>query len=135
MGGLQRLHSPRLAAPRFAYSPCVRQGGLGWVSGMVAQDPASGRLIEGGVAAQARRIFDNLALALPDYGFDWAELALVRVYLCDFSAFAEFNQVWEETLRDRPWPARTSLGVTALPLGAAIEIEFMFVQAAPTGRP
>lgn len=125
---LQRLSSPHIAAPKFLYSPCVRSGGIGLISGMVALDPTTGRLIEGGVGPQTQRIFDNLRLALPDYGFELRDLALARVYLTDFSRFPEFNAVWEQQFASLPPPARTSLGVQALPLGALVEIEFTFIQ-------
>lgn len=120
------ITSPRIAAPRFRYTPCVKAGGLGLVSGMVALDPATGRLVEGGVTAQTARIFDNLALALPDYGYTLDELALARVYLADFARFDEFNREWERRFAAIEPPARTTIGVAALPLGAAIEIEFVF---------
>ena len=72
------------------------------------------------------RIFDNLQLALPDYGLDLDALCTARAYLSDFSTFAEFNHAWESVFAGRPLPARTTLGVAALPLGAAVEIEFTF---------
>jgi 2-iminobutanoate/2-iminopropanoate deaminase len=125
---LQRLSSPRLAAPKFLYSPCVRHGGTGLVSGMVGLDPAGGQLVDGGMAAQTQRIFDNLRLALPDYGFDWDDLALARVFLTDFAHFDAFNAVWSSQFTPDTAPARTSVGVQALPLGALVEIEFVFLR-------
>ncbi len=120
------ITSGRVPAPRFRYSPCVRSGPLGFVSGMVALDPASGALVKGGVAVQTRRIFDNLCLALPDYGFTLEQLCLARVYTTRFDRFDEFNEVWEEQFAGIEPPARTSVGVSALPLGALVEIEFCF---------
>jgi 2-iminobutanoate/2-iminopropanoate deaminase len=125
---LQRLSSPQLAAPKFLYSPCVRNGLMGQVSGMVGLDPATGRLVDGGMAAQTQRIFDNLRLALPDYGFAWEDLALARVFLTDFGQFDAFNAVWSKQFTLDTAPARTSVGVQALPLGALVEIEFVFLR-------
>lgn len=125
---LQRLSSPRLAAPKFLYSPCVRSEQMGQVSGMVGLDPATGQLADGGMAAQTQRIFDNLRLALPDYGFAWEDLALARVFLADFGQFDAFNSVWSSQFTPDTAPARTSLGVQALPLGALVEIEFVFLR-------
>ena len=127
---IRRLSATRIPGPKFAYTPCVRAGGLAVVSGMVALDPDTGLLVKGGVAEQTQRIFDNLALALPDYGLGWDELFVARVYLRDFSRFGEFNEVWAAQFADRPPPARTSLGVSGLPLDAAVEIEFTFVTGA-----
>lgn len=120
------LTSPHVPAPRFRYTPCVRSGALGFVSGMVALDPASGALVDGGVGAQTQRIFDNLLLALRDYGFTLGQLCLAHVYVTSFERFGEFNEVWERQFADIAPPARTSVGVSALPLGALVEIEFVF---------
>ncbi len=115
--------------PRFMYTPCVKNGPLGVVSGMVALDPDSGKLIEGDVAAQTQRIFDNLYLALPDYGFAMNDLMIARIYTTCMDQFPRINQVWEAQFADVPPPARTSMGVSALPLGALVEIEFTFHRA------
>ena len=112
--------------PKFLYTPCVKSGGFGIVSGMVALDPVVGRLIDGDVAAQTQRIFDNLYLALADYGFTMQELCLARIYTTCMDQFASINRVWELQFADVAPPARTSVGVSALPLGAQVEIEFMF---------
>jgi 2-iminobutanoate/2-iminopropanoate deaminase len=120
------ITSASAPAPRFRYTPCLRVGALGFVSGMVGLDPASGALAAGGVAAQTQRIFDNLRLALPDYGFGLEQLCIARVYLAPMDGFAEFNAVWERQFATIAPPARTSIGAAALPLGAAVEIEFVF---------
>jgi 2-iminobutanoate/2-iminopropanoate deaminase len=122
----QLVTSASAPAPRFRYTPCLRAGALGFVSGMVGLDPASGALVAGGVGAQTQRIFDNLMLALPDYGFTLEQLCMARVYLAPMDGFAEFNAVWERQFATIAPPARTSVGVAALPLGAAVEIEFVF---------
>jgi 2-iminobutanoate/2-iminopropanoate deaminase len=120
------LTSARVPAPRFRYTPCVKSGSLGFVSGMVGLDPATGALVEGGVGVQTQRIFDNLHLALPDYGFALEQLCMARVFVTGFEDFAEFNEVWERQFARVDPPARTSVGVIALPLGARVEIEFTF---------
>ncbi|WP_081679640.1 RidA family protein [Acidovorax sp. JHL-9] len=120
------LTSARIPAPRFRYTPCVKSGPFGFVSGMVALDPATGALIEGGAGAQTQRIFDNLRLALPDYGFALEQLCMARVYTTCFERFDEINHAWEAQFTTVAPPARTSVGVGALPLGALVEIEFCF---------
>ena len=115
--------------PRFMYTPCVKNGPLGVVSGMVALDPETGKLIDGDVAAQTQRIFDNLHLALPDYGFAMQDLMLARIYTTCMEQFPSINEAWEKQftpITQVAPPARTSVGVSALPLGALVEIEFMF---------
>jgi 2-iminobutanoate/2-iminopropanoate deaminase len=93
---------------------------------MVALDPATGQLIEGGVYAQARQILRLLGAGIPDWGLSLDHLVSVRIYTTRFDQFAEINRAWEEVVPAAAPPARTSLGVAALPLGAAVEMEFAF---------
>jgi 2-iminobutanoate/2-iminopropanoate deaminase len=123
---MKHLISPAIPAPRFHYTPCVQAGAHYAVSGMVGLDPATGELVAGGAAAQTQRIFDNLLLALPDYGLRLQDLWSARIYTTDFAAFPGINAVWEAVLAGIAPPARTSIGVSALPLGAVVEIEFVF---------
>ncbi|MBS0506309.1 MAG: RidA family protein [Proteobacteria bacterium] len=120
------LQSPAIPAPKFRYTPCVRSGPLYSVSGMVGLDPATGALVAGGLVAEARQILQNLRAALPDYGVGLEHLVAARIYTTEFARFAEINQVWEAFFADIAPPARTAVGVSALPLAAAIEIEFTF---------
>ncbi len=125
------LSSTAIPAPKFRYTPCVKAGSHYTVSGMVALDPATGTLVQGGVAAQMRRIMDNLVAAMPDYGVDLTHMVLARIYTVEFAEFSEINAVWEQYFVDIPPPARTSLGVSALPLGALVEVEFAFYRPDP----
>jgi 2-iminobutanoate/2-iminopropanoate deaminase len=125
---LERIVPAHAPPPRFRYTPAVRVGERVIVSGMVALDPASGALCADGVGAQMRRIFDNLCLALPDYGVGLEDLCIARVYLAHLGDFAEFNAAWERQFEGLPLPARTTVCVAALPLDAAIEIEFEFAR-------
>jgi 2-iminobutanoate/2-iminopropanoate deaminase len=126
------LHCAAIPAPRFRYTPCVQAGPHFSVSGMVGLDPATGQLVAGGPAAETRRIFDNLRLALPDYGLSLQDMTLARIYTTDFAAFGQINAAWDAVFADIAPPARTSLGVQALPLGATVEIEFSFYQPQQT---
>lgn len=118
--------------PKFLYTPCVKNGPLGIVSGMVALDPATGHLVDGDVAVQTQRIFDNLYLALPDYGYGMQDLMLARIYTTCMDQFPGINTVWERQFAQAAPPARTSVGVSALPLAALVEIEFMFYRTPTT---
>ncbi|KQX01786.1 enamine deaminase RidA [Massilia sp. Root418] len=124
------VQSPAIAAPRFRYSPCVRIGGTVQLSGMIALDAASGELVSGGPGAETAAILRSLQRALPDYGVSLDELLIARIYTTRLDLFGEINAAWEAvfTAGTIP-PARTSIGVSALPLGASVEIEFTFVQA------
>lgn len=123
------LTSAALPAPKFRYTPCVKSGPFYTVSGMVALEPATAQLLDAGVGAQTSRILDNLKAALPDYGLTLEHMVSARIYTTDFSRFSEINSAWESFFADIAPPARTSVGVSALPLGALVEIEFSFYKA------
>jgi 2-iminobutanoate/2-iminopropanoate deaminase len=121
------LTSTTLPKPRFFYSPLVKAGPWILVSGMIALDAETGALEAGGPAAETSKIFANLKTALPELGLTLEQLCRARIYTTRFDAFPAINQAWTEALAGmRAPPARTSLGVSALPLGASVEIEFEF---------
>lgn len=120
-----------LPRPHFRYSPVVRSGPLVFVSGMVALDSSHGGLIEGDAGVQTAQILANLRALVNEQGWGLHQLVLARIYCSDFSAFGLVNQAWEAFFAGCEPPARTSLGVSSLPLGALVEIEFQFV--APLG--
>lgn len=119
---LKAITSDRLAKPVGPFSPAVRDGDRVYTSGQVAQDPATGKLIEGGVAAQTERIFQNLAVLLRTADKSLGDVVKVNVYLTDMRGFSEMNEVYARHFT-APYPARTTVAVAALPLGAAVEIE------------
>ncbi|MFL5613570.1 MAG: Rid family detoxifying hydrolase [Gemmatimonadaceae bacterium] len=121
---LKPITSDKLAKPVGPFSPAVRDGDRVYTSGQVAQDPATGKLVEGGVVAQAEQIFHNLAAILSAANKSFADVVKVNVYLTDIRDFGAMNEVYARHIVP-PYPARTTLGVAALPLGAAIEIEMI----------
>jgi 2-iminobutanoate/2-iminopropanoate deaminase len=118
------ITSDRLAKPVGPFSPAVRDGDRVYTSGQVAQDPATGKLVEGGVAAQTEQIFHNLKVILEAAGKTLADVVKVNVYLTDIKRFADMNEVYARQFV-APYPARTTLGVAALPLNAEVEIELI----------
>jgi 2-iminobutanoate/2-iminopropanoate deaminase len=121
---LKPITSDRLAKPVGPFSPAVRDGDRVYASGQVAQDPATGKLIEGGVAAQTEQIFRNLTVLLEAADKSLDDVVKVNVYLTDIATFAAMNDVYAKHFA-APYPARTTIGVAALPLGAAVEIEMI----------
>jgi 2-iminobutanoate/2-iminopropanoate deaminase len=122
---LKRLSSPNLPAPRFRYSPMVKAGPFYQMAGMVALDATTGKLASGGPEAETRQILANLKKALPDFGLTLNDLLAATIYTTRFDEFPAINKAWEEVFTEaQPPPARTSIGVAALPLGATVEIEF-----------
>jgi 2-iminobutanoate/2-iminopropanoate deaminase len=121
------LTSARLPKPRFHYSPVVKAGPWILVSGMIALDAGTGALETGGPAAETAKILANLKAALPDLGLTVGQLCRARIYTTRFDQFPAINAAWTEALAEvEDPPARTSVGVSALPLGASVEIEFEF---------
>lgn len=127
---IEALSSERLPQPRFRYSQLIKAGPYLQSAGMIALDRSSGALAAGGVYHETRKILENLIEALPDFGLSLAHMVSARLFTTQFSQFAEINRAWEETFSEdlRP-PARTAVGVSALPLGASVEIEFSFYKA------
>ena len=121
--------SPNIPAPRFRYTPCVRIGNTYHVSGMIGLDYSTNQLATGGPGDETRVILENLQRALPDYGLTLDVLLVARIFTTRFEEFGLINAAWETvfTADDTP-PARTSVGVSALPLSATVEIEFTFVK-------
>ena len=121
---LEPITSDRLAKPVGPFSPAVRDGNRVYMSGQVAQDPATGKLIEGGVPAQTEQIFHNLKVILEAADKSLTDVVKVNVYLMDITRFAEMNEVYARHFA-APYPARTTVAVAALPLGAEVEIEMI----------
>lgn len=111
--------APPAAGP---YSPAVRAGDWLVLSGQIGLDPGTGSLVPGGVEAEAARVLANVGAVLSDCHAEWSDVAKVGIFLTDLGNFAAVNALYEEAV-GRHRPARTTLGVAALPAGAAIEIE------------
>jgi 2-iminobutanoate/2-iminopropanoate deaminase len=103
------------------YSQAVDADGLVFCSGQLGLDPATGDLAEG-VEAQAERALRNLAAVLDAAGLAWADVAKTTIFLADIGDFAAVNGVYGAVMPDPP-PARSTVGVAALPKGARVEIE------------
>ena len=116
------IATDKLAAPVGPFSLGVRGAGLLFLSGQVAQDPATGRLIDGNVARQTHQVLDNVATVLATVGKSLADVLRVGVYLTDISDFTVMSEAYREHFAE-PFPARTAIGVAALPLGAAVEMD------------
>jgi 2-iminobutanoate/2-iminopropanoate deaminase len=106
------------------YSHAVEAGDMVYLSGQTPLDPATGTLVGGGIPAQAERCFQNLFAVLKAAGLSPDDVVKVNVYLVDMADFGAMNAVYERQFA-RPFPARTTIGVASLPLGARIEIELV----------
>jgi reactive intermediate/imine deaminase len=116
------IHTDQAPAAIGPYSQAVRAGNLVFLSGQIPLDPATMELVPGDVAAQTRRVFDNLAAVAAAAGGSLADLVKLTVYLEDLGNFQTVNEVMAACFSE-PYPARAALGVAALPRGAAVEVE------------
>jgi reactive intermediate/imine deaminase len=104
------------------YSQAVRRGGFVFLSGQIPLDPATGQLVEGDIAAQARRVFDNLRAVCTAAGGSFDDVVRVGIYLTDLGDFAAVNAVMAENFQ-APFPARSTIEVSGLPRGARVEVD------------
>ena len=108
------------------YSQAVRMGGTVYLSGQIPLDPATGDIVPGDLAAQARRAFDNLRAVCEAAGGSLEHVARVGLYLTDLGRFAEVNAVMAEYFSE-PYPARSTIEVSGLPKGAGFEVDAVMV--------
>ena len=109
------------------YSLAIKTGGTLYCSGQIHLDPATGKLVEGDIGTQTRRCLDNLKAILASAGMDFSHVAKTTVFLVDLKDFAAMNEVYK-TYMVEPFPARSTIQVAALPLGARVEIEAVAVK-------
>jgi len=118
------ITSLELAPPVGPFSQAIAAGGCLYVSGQVGQDPATGKVVEGGIEAETERVFRNLSAVLRAAGLSFSHVARAGVYLTRMSDFAAMNGVYARHFT-QPFPARTTIAVAALPLGACVEIDLV----------
>jgi 2-iminobutanoate/2-iminopropanoate deaminase len=106
------------------YSHGVESGGFVFLSGQTPRDPETGRLAEGGIEAQTRRCFANLGAILEAAGLGFDDVVECNVFLVEMADFAAMNAVYAEHFQ-QPYPARTTIGVASLPMGAQVEIKMI----------
>jgi 2-iminobutanoate/2-iminopropanoate deaminase len=120
--GRHAIDSDRIARPVGPFSPAVQSGEFLYLSGQVALDPATGRLIEGDAGLQAERIIANLEHVLESAGRGLGDVVRVGLFLASMEDYPAVNAVFARRF-EPPFPARTAIAVAALPLGARVEID------------
>jgi len=111
--------APKAIGP---YSQAVRAGDTVYLSGQVPFDPATMQLVTGDIEVQARRVFENLKAVAEAAGGSLGHAVKLTIFLTDLANFAKVNEVMSSYFA-KPYPARSTIGVAALPRGAQIEIE------------
>ena len=120
---IQTDHAPAAIGP---YSQAVRVGDTVYFSGQIPLDPATGTLVEGEFEAQVRRAFDNLQAVAVAAGGSLDRMVRLGLYLVDLGQFATVNEVMQEYF-NTPYPARSTVEVSALPKGAVFEVDAVMV--------
>jgi len=108
------------------YSQAVRCGDSVYLSGQIPLVPQTMELVDGGMEAQIRRVFDNLSAVAAAAGGSLADVVKLNIYLVDLGQFALVNQVMAGYFRE-PYPARAAIGVAALPRDAQVEMDAVMV--------
>jgi 2-iminobutanoate/2-iminopropanoate deaminase len=118
------ITSPELAPPAGPFSQAVKIDGFLFFSGQVGQDPATGKVVEGGIVPEAERVFQNLSSVLKAAGRSFDDVVRAGVYLTNMSDYVAMNGIYAKHF-SQPFPARTTIGAAALPLGACVEIDLV----------
>lgn len=118
------ISTPGAPAAVGPYSQAIATEGLLFSAGQVGLDPASGAVVDGGIEAQTERVMANLTAVLDAAGCTWADVLKTTIFLVDIDDFATVNAIYGRFLVD-PAPARSTIGVAALPKGARVEIELV----------
>ena len=116
------ITTDRIAPSVGPFSAAVRAGDLLFLSGQVALDRATGKLVAGDIGAQTEQIFANISAVLEAAGRSFDDVMKTTVYLADMKDFGAMNTIYARYFQT-PYPARTTIQVAALPLGATVEIE------------
>lgn len=114
------------------YSQAIRTGDTVWMSGQIPLDPASMQIVEGGIEAQAARVFDNMQAVLKAAGGTLDDIVKLSILVVDLGDFAKVNDIMGKRFR-QPYPARSTYQVSALPRGARIEVEAIAILDAGPG--
>ena len=104
------------------YSQAIVHGDMVFCSGQIGLDPASGKIVDGGAEAQVRRVLENLREVLLAAGFTLANVVKTTVFMVDLADFDIVNRIYGEHF-EAPYPARSTIQVSALPRNALVEIE------------
>ena len=111
------------------YSAAIESGEIVFISGQIPLDPLAGKLVEGDIAAQTRQSLENLKAILAAAGLTFAHVVKTTIFLTSMGDFAAVNDVYKAYMAE-PYPARSTIAVAALPMGAKVEIEMIAARSA-----
>jgi 2-iminobutanoate/2-iminopropanoate deaminase len=118
----EAVTTPDAPAAIGPYSQAVKAGNLLFLSGQIPLDPKTGHLVEGGIEAQTRQVFQNITAILKAAGASFENVVSVGVFLADMNEFAKVNEIYA-TYFSSPFPARATVQVARLPKDCRVEIQ------------
>lgn len=118
----RRAFNAKNTNPVGPYSHVAESDGLFFFSGQIGLNGATGKLAEGGIAAETEQCFKNITAVLETAGLTESDVLKVTVFLTDMADFPAMNSIYEKYF-SKPYPSRSTIGVASLPLGAHVEIE------------
>jgi len=121
------IHTENAPAAIGPYSQAVEVKGTLYISGQVAIDPKTGKVVEGGITAQTEQVMKNISAILKAAGYDFSDVVKSTCLLSDMANFAAMNAVYGKYYPENP-PARAAFAVKDLPLGVLVEIETIAVR-------
>lgn len=122
----QKIHSELAPQAIGTYSQAIRSGNTVYISGQIPLDPQTMTLVEGGFAAQAEQVFKNLQEVCKAAGGDIDNIVKLTIYLMDFTHFPIVNETMKKYFNE-PYPARSTIQISALPKASLIEIDAIMV--------
>lgn len=120
---IHSAHAPKAIGP---YSPAVKLGDFVYLSGQLPIDPLTGELVKGDMYEQTYQVLRNMEAILAEMGLELRHVVKTTVYVTDLAYFNAFNEIYS-TVFQEPYPARTTIQVAALPLGAMVEVEALVI--------
>ncbi len=111
--------------PVAPYSHAVRAGDFLFVTGQLAEDPATGKVVKGSIEDQTRQVMENLALVLAHAGSGFNKVVMARIFVTDFRYYEAVNAMYQSYFGGAPMPSRTTVGVTALAGYGDVEIDLI----------
>ncbi len=116
------IHTDKAPQAIGTYSQAVKVGGTVYLSGQIPLNPETMEMVEGDIAVQIERVFDNLQAVAEAAGGSFSDVVKLNVFLTDLSHFPIVNEIMGRYFQ-QPYPARAAIGVAALPKGAGVEMD------------
>jgi len=127
MSTLKKINTENAPAAIGPYSQAITAGEMIYVSGQLGLDPKTGKLVEGGIAAETKQALENIKAVLMEAGSSLAKVVSASVYLADMNEFSKMNEIYASYFAE-PYPARATVAVKTLPKDARIEIAVIAVR-------